>query len=186
MATEPGGGAVAAYVGIGSNLADPELQVRRAFEALAGLPDSRLLACSPLYRTAPVGPQDQPDYVNAVARLETRLSAPGLLAVLQAIERSRGRVRDGSRWGPRILDLDILLFGGACIDRPGLHLPHPELANRAFALVPLADVAPADLSVPGLGSLASMLDRCPREGVERLGPGTGCDSSDRLAECAAT
>jgi 2-amino-4-hydroxy-6-hydroxymethyldihydropteridine diphosphokinase len=184
VATEPGGGAVVAYVGIGSNLHAPELQVRRAFEALAGLPSSRLVACSALYRTAPVGPRDQPDYVNAAACLETRLSAPDFLAALQQVERSRGRVRDGSRWGPRILDLDILLFGDLRVDRPGLHLPHPELANRAFALVPLADVAPADLSVPGLGALAELLARCPRLGVERLEPGPDCDPAGPPAECA--
>jgi 2-amino-4-hydroxy-6-hydroxymethyldihydropteridine diphosphokinase len=184
VATEPDSGTAVAYVGVGSNLHDPARQVLRAFEALAGLPSSRLLACSALYRTAPVGPQDQPDYVNAAARLETRLSAPDFLAALQGIERGQGRVRDGSRWGPRILDLDILLFGDLCIDRPGLRVPHPELANRAFALVPLADVAPADLNVPGQGALAELLARCPRHGVEGLEPGPDCDPAGPLAECA--
>jgi 2-amino-4-hydroxy-6-hydroxymethyldihydropteridine diphosphokinase len=184
VATEPA--AVAAYIGIGSNLDDPERQVRAAVAELAGLPESRLIACSALYRTAPVGPQDQPDYVNAAARLETGLVAVDLLAALQGIERRHGRMRDGSRWGPRTLDLDILLFGGARIDRPGLHVPHRELANRSFVLVPLSDIAPPDLAVPGRGTLATLLGRCPREGVLHLAPAPGCDASGPLAECAAT
>ena len=176
---------VIAYVGIGSNLAEPEDQVRRALGELAILPESELLAYSRLYRTAPVGPQDQPDYVNAAVCLRTHLTAEGLLAVLQGVERAHGRVRDGSRWGPRTLDLDILLYGAACIDRPGLRVPHPELANRAFVLVPLADIAPASLVIPGRGQLAELLARCPREGVSPLSAGgADCEAAPPLAESA--
>lgn len=157
--------AVVAYIGLGSNLADPAGQVRQAMAELDGLPESKLLARSPLYRTAPVGPADQPDYINAVVRLETRLSPLGLLAALQAIERTHGRQRDGTRWGPRTLDLDILLYGDERLREPGLQIPHPEMGNRAFVLVPLADVAPVALRVPGVGTLADLLERCPREGI---------------------
>ena len=176
MGTDPYGG-VLAYVGIGSNLADPEGQVRRALVELAALPQSALVAGSRLYRTAPVGPQDQPDYVNAAVCLRTRLTAEGLLAALQRVERAHGRVRDGRRWGPRTLDLDILLYGEALIDRPGLRVPHPELANRAFVLVPLADIAPPRLAIPGGGSLAELIARCPCGGVAAL--------PDRQSDCGA-
>ena len=160
---------VAVWIGLGSNLQEPERQVRAAIEELAALPESRLRAVSRLYRTAPVGPPGQPDYINAAARLETRLAPQALLAELHRIELAHGRRRDGTRWGPRILDLDILVYGEARIDEPGLTIPHPEMARRAFVLVPLADVAPPDLAVPGLGILAELLERCERDGVEPLG-----------------
>jgi 2-amino-4-hydroxy-6-hydroxymethyldihydropteridine diphosphokinase len=161
---------VVTYIGLGSNLADPAAQVRQAMTDLAGLPETELLAQSALYRTAPVGPANQPDYVNAVVRLETRLSPRGLLEALQAIERAHGRQRDGTRWGPRTLDLDILLYGDECLAEPGLQIPHPEMGNRAFVLVPLADVAPRGLRVPGVGPLADLIERCPREGVTPMAP----------------
>jgi 2-amino-4-hydroxy-6-hydroxymethyldihydropteridine diphosphokinase len=183
MRADPAAG-VLAYVGIGSNLADPEAQVRRALVELAELPGTERLACSRLYRTAPVGPQDQPDYVNAAVCLRTRLTAEGLLAALQRVERAHGRVGDGRRWGPRTLDLDILLYGDACIDRPGLRVPHPQLANRAFVLVPLADIAPS-LVIPGRGPLVELLARCPCEGVALLpGPRPDCELVSPLAESA--
>ncbi|WP_120799759.1 2-amino-4-hydroxy-6-hydroxymethyldihydropteridine diphosphokinase [Thiocapsa rosea] len=160
---------VAVWIGLGSNLQEPERQVRAALGELAALPESRLQAASRLYRTAPVGPPGQPDYINAAARLETRLPPRALLAELHRIELAHGRRRDGTRWGPRILDLDILIYGDARIDEPGLTIPHPEMARRAFVLVPLADVAPPDLAVPGVGILAEMLERCERDGVEPLG-----------------
>jgi len=156
---------VLAYVGLGSNLSDPEGQVGRAMIELGGLPETELLARSALYRTAPVGPADQPDYINAVASLRTRLSPRALLEALQAIERLHGRQRDGTRWGPRTLDLDILLYGDERLSEPGLQIPHPEMGGRAFVLVPLADVAPSGLRVPGLGPLADLIERCPREGI---------------------
>jgi 2-amino-4-hydroxy-6-hydroxymethyldihydropteridine diphosphokinase len=185
VASEPAGRGTTAFIGIGSNLSDPARQVTRAFGELQGLPATRLAACSALYRTAPVGPRDQPDFVNAAARLETRLAAGELLAALQAVERAHGRVRDGTRWGPRTLDLDILLFGDAVIHRPGLRIPHPELSRRAFVLVPLSDVAPAALRVPGYGFLGELLAACPRDDIRRLGSAAGCGRAAALAESTA-
>jgi 2-amino-4-hydroxy-6-hydroxymethyldihydropteridine diphosphokinase len=158
------------YVALGANLEDPERQVRTALDDLARLPETVPIACSALYRTAPVGPPGQPDYVNAVACLSTHLRPRALLEALQGIELAHGRHRDGTRWGPRPLDLDILLYGDQQIDEPGLRVPHPEMASRAFVLVPLADVAPADLLIPGTGTLGGLLARCPREGIARLDP----------------
>ena len=164
MAVE--GAPVLAYIGLGANLANPEDQVRRAIAELDQLEESRLRRASPLYLTAPLGPVAQPDYVNAVAALETRLAPAALLAALQAIEDRHGRDRSGLvRWGPRTLDLDLLLYGQAVIDVPGLRVPHPELARRAFVLVPLADLAPLDLEIPGMGRLGELLAACPREGL---------------------
>jgi 2-amino-4-hydroxy-6-hydroxymethyldihydropteridine diphosphokinase len=157
---------VAVWIGLGSNLQEPERQVRTAIGELAALSETRLRAVSRLYRTAPVGPPGQPDYINAAVRLKTRLTPQALLTELHRIELAHGRRRDGTRWGPRILDLDILVYGDARIDEPGLTIPHPEMARRAFVLVPLADVAPPDLAVPGAGILAELLERCERDGVE--------------------
>jgi 2-amino-4-hydroxy-6-hydroxymethyldihydropteridine diphosphokinase len=154
------------WIGLGSNLQEPARQVRAAIDELDALPETRLRAASRLYRTAPVGPPGQPDYINAAAWLETRLAPQALLAELHRIELAHGRRRDGTRWGPRILDLDILVYGDARIDEAGLTIPHPEMARRAFVLVPLADVAPPDLAVPGVGILGEMLGRCERDGVE--------------------
>jgi 2-amino-4-hydroxy-6-hydroxymethyldihydropteridine diphosphokinase len=159
---------VAAYVALGSNLGEPERQVREALEELTELPGSLVLASSHLYRTAPVGPPDQPDYVNAVAALKTRLSPRALLQELQAIELRHGRKRGGTRWGPRTLDLDILTYGDEQIDESGLTIPHAELPRRAFVLVPLADVAPKGTPIPGMGTLAELLAGCPLEGVAPL------------------
>lgn len=158
---------VRAYVGIGSNLDDPPSQVRRAFQALATLPASRCVARSPLYRTAPVGgPSEQPDYLNAVAALDTTLEPAALLTALQKIENAQGRIRD-VRWGPRTLDLDLLLYGALIRDDPRLTLPHPRLHERAFVLYPLYDIAPA-LLLPGRGRLRDWLASCPPSGVTRL------------------
>jgi 2-amino-4-hydroxy-6-hydroxymethyldihydropteridine diphosphokinase len=158
-----------AYIGLGSNLCAPEVQVASALQALRALPGCQLSAASGLYVTAPVGPIDQPDYVNAVAALQTRLEPLALLEALQALERHHGRVRDGTRWGPRILDLDILLYCDLTLDLPGLAIPHPEMTRRAFVLVPLAEIAPPGLAIPGLGSLSRLLGDCPgRDGVRPL------------------
>lgn len=157
---------VSAWVGIGSNLNEPEHQVRRAFVALAKLPATALRVQSPLYRTAPMGPQDQPDYINAVAGLETRLDADALLAQLQAIESQAGRQRD-IKWGPRILDLDLLTYGSERINRPGLEVPHPGIGERNFVLLPLLSVAP-ELNIPGLGPVHQLAADIDREGVVRL------------------
>ncbi|MGE5624761.1 MAG: 2-amino-4-hydroxy-6-hydroxymethyldihydropteridine diphosphokinase [Bacillota bacterium] len=158
---------VTAYVGLGANLDDPAAHVRRAFDNLAALAQARLVARSPLYRSAPLGPPDQPDYINAVGVVETRLPPRELLAALRGIELGHGRVRDGTRWGPRTLDLDLLLYGGLVLDSPELILPHPGLHDRAFVLYPLNDVAP-DLVIPGRGPLRGLLERLKNTSVERL------------------
>ncbi len=155
------------YIGLGSNLDNPHGQLMRAFEALAQLPDSALVARSPLYRSAPVGPP-QPDYLNAVARLDTHLEPLALLDALQAIEQDHQRVRR-QHWGPRTLDLDLLLYDDQTLNTPRLTVPHPEMAKRAFVLYPLADIAP-QLTLPTGTSLASLLAVCPFEGLERLNP----------------
>ena len=157
---------VQVYIGIGSNLNDPTAQVRQAFQELASLPRTRCTARSPLYRSAPVGPAGQPDYINAVAGVATELAPETLLAALQAIEHAHGRVRT-QRWGPRTLDLDILLYGEAIRQDPRLTIPHPRLRERAFVLYPLRDIAP-DLSIPGLDRLATLIRCCPPLALERL------------------
>ena len=158
---------VRAYVGLGSNLEDPPSQVRRAFQALAALPACRCVARSPWYRTAPVGgPSGQPDYLNAVAALDTALDPDALLAALQEIESAQGRMRN-VRWGPRTLDLDLLLYGTLIRDDPRLTLPHPRLHERAFVLYPLYDIAPTLLH-PGRGRLREWLTRCPPLDMTRL------------------
>lgn len=144
-----------AYVALGSNLGGPVRQVRSALAELDALEGVRLLEHSPLYRSPPLGPGTQPDYVNAVALLETTLDPHRLLDRLQAIEQRHGRER-GVRWGPRTLDLDLLLYGEQRIASPRLRVPHPELGRRPFVLVPLYDIAP-DLELPGLGPLADLL-----------------------------
>ncbi len=155
------------FVGLGSNLDEPLWQVSRAFDELADLDETRLLAVSPCYRSAPLGPPDQSDYVNAVAMLETELAPIALLDALQAIERNHGRIRE-IHWGPRTLDLDLLMYGDRIIDLPPrLRVPHPEMVNRAFVLVPLHDLAP-DLNVPGHGKLDALLENQSREGLQRL------------------
>lgn len=156
---------IRAYVALGSNLADPLAQVQRAFEELDALPDSACVARSPLYRSEAVGPP-QPDYINAVAALDTGLDAWALLEALQAIERAHRRLRV-IRWGPRTLDLDLLLFDELRQDEPRLVLPHPRMHERAFVLYPLFDIAP-DLHIPGHGELATLLERCPPLAMERL------------------
>lgn len=157
---------VAAFVGLGSNLDSPEARVERAIQALACLPQTRLLARSSLYRSAPMGPQDQPDYVNAVVQLNTGLAPEALLDALQALERRQGRVRT-RHWGPRTLDLDILLYGDNVIATQRLKIPHPGIAERSFVLYPLAEID-ARLKVPGLGPLRPLLQQCADAGVTRL------------------
>lgn len=159
----------AAFIGIGANLGDPQRQVLSAIDELHRLEKTRVGAVSALYRSTPMGPQDQPDYINAVCMLETGLTADMLLAVLQAIETRHGRIRSGERWGPRTLDLDILLYGDQTIDSPHLRIPHPGLAERDFVLHPLAEIAPG-LQVPGLGPIAELLRGCPGHRLKRLDP----------------
>ncbi len=157
----------AAYIGLGSNLADPRAQVERALQCLARLPESRLLGSSHLYRSAPWGVLDQPEFVNAAAAIETGLSPQTLMQALLAIERDAGRDRSGERWGPRILDLDLLVYGALTLAEPGLQLPHPHLHERAFVLLPLAEIAP-HLEVPGRGPISALLARIDTTGCHLI------------------
>lgn len=159
---------VECFIGLGSNLAEPRLQVRSAIQALSQIPDSRLLATSALYCSQPMGPAEQPDYINAVARLKTQLSAHALLDALQAIEQDHGRVRLGQRWGPRTLDLDLLLYADQQIHDDRLDVPHPGMGERNFVLYPLAELVPEDMLIPGLGRLISLLNACSAEGLEKI------------------
>lgn len=156
------------YIGLGSNLAEPRDQLRGALKALAALPSSSLVAVSSLYISDPLGPPDQPRYNNAVAVLDTSLAPLTLLDALQAIEQAQGRERKAERWGPRTLDLDILLFGDRLLEEPRLTVPHYHLHARAFVLYPLAEVAPARLQLADGRHLADLLAACPFEGLERL------------------
>ena len=158
---------IPAYVALGSNLDDPGVQVERAFAGLARLRETRLVARSSLYRSRPLGPVEQPDFVNAVAGLLTRLEPAGLLAELKELEQRLGRERPVVRWGPRRIDLDLLLHGEARLDEPGLALPHPGIAERAFVLGPLAEIAP-DLEVPGLGRVSALARRVNLSDLERI------------------
>ena len=155
-----------AFVALGANLADPAVQVRAALESLAQLPDCRVLRASSLYRTAPVGIHGQPDFINAVAALETVLTPQALLAALFAIEAQFGRRRD-YRHAPRTLDLDLLLYGNETLDTPALQLPHPRMHLRAFVLVPLLEISP-DCAIPGRGSAAAWIPAASMQHIEKL------------------
>jgi len=144
-----------AYIGLGSNLAEPAAQVELAIAALATLPQSRLLRQSRLYASPPLGPLDQPDYVNAVVELDTALAPEALLNALHDIEQKQGRVRT-RYWGERVIDLDLLLYADVQVESSGLTLPHPGIAARAFVLRPLAELAP-ELIIPGQGALRDLL-----------------------------
>lgn len=156
-----------AFVALGSNLDDPLAQVLRGFDALSLLPESQLLARSRLYRSAPWGVTEQPGFVNAAVELETPLAPRELLEALLGIERAAGRNRSGARWGPRVLDLDLLIYGDTECEEPGLTLPHPHLHERAFVLLPLNDLA-ADFEVPGRGQVSELLARVDTAGCEPL------------------
>jgi 2-amino-4-hydroxy-6-hydroxymethyldihydropteridine diphosphokinase len=156
---------VTAYVGLGSNLGDSRRELLAAFEELAQLPHTRLAARSSLYRSAPLGHEAQPDYLNAVAQLETGLEPESLLGALHAIERKHGRERP-FRDAPRTLDLDLLLYGEARIASPRLDVPHPRMHERAFVLAPLLELDP-HASIPGKGSAAALLAQCRAQRVER-------------------
>ena len=159
--------AARAFIGLGSNLDDPAAQITRALGELDSIPASRLLQRSSLYRSAPWGVVDQPAFVNAVAEVETGLSPRALLQALLSIEQAHGRDRGGERWGPRTLDLDLLAYAGLCIDEPGLVVPHPHLAQRAFVLMPMAEIA-ADFVIAGVGRVRELLSRVDHRGCERI------------------
>ncbi len=156
---------VLAYIGLGSNLENPLDQVERAFQELGSLADTSLLARSALYQSRAIGPE-QPDYINAVAQLETSLAPLDLLDALQSIEQAHRRVRL-QHWGPRTLDLDLLLYGNDTIQHPRLNVPHPYLTQRSFVLYPLADIDP-NLQLPSSQSLQTLLSQCPFDGLVRL------------------
>lgn len=156
------------YVGLGSNQADPQAQVEQARAALGNIEGIYEVAFSSLYQSEPMASQvDQPDYINAVMAVKTALKARALLALLQSIEAAQGRVRVGEHWGPRTLDLDLLLYGQAIINTIDLVVPHYGIAERAFVLFPLQEIAP-DLFIPGNGLLADLIQQCPRGRLHRL------------------
>jgi 2-amino-4-hydroxy-6-hydroxymethyldihydropteridine diphosphokinase len=155
-----------AYVGIGSNLEDPVRQVREALAELERLPHTRVVKQSSLYRSAPMGHAAQPDFINAVAQLETSLPAERLLAELQEIETRHGRKRSFPN-APRTLDLDVLLFGESELHSPGLCVPHPRMHERAFVLKPLLEIAP-DIAIPRLGPAKARLEACGGQKIERI------------------
>lgn len=144
-----------AYIGVGSNLGSPRKQVERAAAALGAIDATVLVKTSPLYRSAPLDGSDQPDYINAVSALLTELDAATLLGRLQEIERAQGRSHDDIKWGPRIIDLDLLVYSGVSIDEKDLKVPHPGISQRNFVLLPLCDIAP-HLRIPGLGSVCRL------------------------------
>ncbi len=148
-------GAQTAYIGLGSNLGDPVAQIQRAFDLLRDLPRTRLMGRSSLYESAPFGPVEQPNFINAVASIATELNPADLLAQLQNIQRNQGRTAGGVRWGPRILDLDLLLYGDVVIETTDLTVPHPGIAMRNFVLLPLRELSP-DLVIPNLGRVGDL------------------------------
>ena len=154
-----------AFIGLGANLGDPRIALDAAFVAIAGLPGTRLVAASSLYRSAPVDARG-PDFLNAVIKVGTRLSPLALLDALQAIERAQGRERP-YRNAPRTLDLDLLLFGARCIEGPRLSVPHPRLRERAFVLHPLAEIAPGQV-LPDGSKVAGLLDGVASQRLDRL------------------
>jgi len=160
---------VTAYIALGANLEDPVVQVRAGLAALATLPDTQLLMQSSLYRTAPVGYADQPDFINAVAAVDTELSPRELLDALLAIELNHGRVRQFAN-APRTLDLDVLLYDDVKVNESGLTIPHPRMHERAFVLAPLSEIAPL-CEIPGHGRVSDLLRGLDPRGVTRLAAG---------------
>jgi 2-amino-4-hydroxy-6-hydroxymethyldihydropteridine diphosphokinase len=155
-----------AYVAVGSNLNSPRERVHEAFEKLRSSGLLRAVVHSRLYKSSPMGPQDQPDFVNAVLGGVTESAPRQLLDVLLAIERSMGRIRE-ARWGPRVIDLDLVWVAGSTVDEPGITLPHPGVSTRNFVLYPLADIAPM-LSIPGVGLIAELKERVTADGITVL------------------
>jgi 2-amino-4-hydroxy-6-hydroxymethyldihydropteridine diphosphokinase len=157
---------VPAYIGVGSNLGDSQQRVRAAFGSLGAMHNTRFIAKSRLYRTRPFGPVEQGDFINAVAGVLTQLTAHEVLTEIRAIEARAGRVRS-ERWGPRTLDLDLLVFGDQRIDSVELVVPHPGIAERGFVLAPLVDIAPT-LNVPGVGRAEDLLRLLPDDGIAEV------------------
>lgn len=155
------------YIGIGSNQKDPIKQAKQAIEALQNLPSSKLTKSSSLYCSAPMGPQDQPDYINAVVEIDTQLTAIELLDALQAIEQSQGRVRKDNRWGPRTLDLDIILYDNQQINNIRLTIPHYGMQEREFVLYPLIEIA-SNLTLPNGILLSHLVTLCDKNGLTKI------------------
>ena len=158
-----------AWIGLGGNLGDAVATLHAALQELDSLPQTRLVRASKLYRTPAWGVAEQPDFINAAALLDTRLPPRDLLDALLDIERSFGRERHrNERWGPRVLDLDLLLYDSAVIDEPGLRVPHPHLHERAFALLPLVEITP-DAFIPAIGPAAEALRALDSSAIEDVG-----------------
>jgi len=158
---------VISYIGVGSNQTDPFKQATLAIETLRHLPKSLFCKCSSLYHSAPMGPQDQPAYINAMVKIDTQLTAMELLDALQKIELSQGRVRKENRWGPRTLDLDIILYGNEVINNNRLTIPHYGMKAREFVLYPLFEIA-KDLLLPDGQALSQLAQRCNKNGLVRI------------------
>ena len=158
---------ITAYLGLGSNLAEPRSQLKNARLAIRSIAQIKERAFSSFYRSPPMGPQDQPDYVNAVMAITTDLSALALLCCLQKIEQEQGRDRSGVRWGARTLNLDLLLYGNQQINHPDLVVPHSGIRERAFVLYPLQEIAPT-LILPALGDINLLIANCPLAGLKKL------------------
>lgn len=164
-----------AFIGLGSNLSNPAAQVLQAMRAIDRLPDTRVVARSSLYRSAPVGYLDQPDFINAVVKIETALAPLALLEALLALEQENGRTREFQN-APRTLDLDVLLYDDLQLHQHGLTLPHPQVHRRAFVLQPLLEIAP-DCVIPGVGAAAQALQNCGEQQLERLADGVTGEGS---------
>jgi len=154
------------FIGLGSNLENPLEQIKTAVKDMKAMIDTELVACSSLYKSPPMGPQDQPDYINAAIELETTLTPHSLLDELQKIEQQHGRVRK-RHWGERTLDLDVLVYGEQVIKDDRLTVPHPGIAERAFVVYPLAELD-GSLEIPGLGNVAQLVEACPRDGLQQV------------------
>lgn len=168
---------VTVYIGLGSNLSDPVQQVSQACVEIAALKQVQLIKTSSLYHSPPMGPTDQPDYINAVAEIATSLTPHELLGGLQAIENKHGRNRTVQRWSARTLDLDILLYGEKVINSESLVIPHLGLYERAFVLYPLIEIAP-ELLVPGYGSISELVQNCERGSLKMLGSISSLNNND--------
>ena len=154
------------FIGLGSNLENPLEQIKTAIKDMKAMIDTELVACSSLYKSPPMGPQDQPDYINAAIELETTLTPHSLLDELQKIEQQHGRVRK-RHWGERTLDLDVLVYGEQVLKDDRLTVPHPGIAERAFVVYPLAELD-GSLEIPGFGNVAQLLEACPRDGLQQV------------------
>ena len=158
---------VMAWIGLGSNLQNPEQQLTQALTELKNAVQLTLIAYSGLYRTPPMGPANQPDYINAVAMIETHLDPESLLDTMQAIETQHGRVRDGEQWGPRTLDLDLLIYADARISSERLTIPHPGIGLRNFVLYPMREISPT-MVIPGLGPISDVIQQLDQAPPTRL------------------